>query len=254
MAKNSRGGKVGTASATLPPPAQSDTTPPKIDDTQQAQPMSTQYDNFMKMSDDQKAQAISDAISQDIPDHLNKRSDFQKLIYNLGMNDKPQVVDDKTLNSMNGTEIYRTVNAVYDRQTDLSFTAPQIAKQIQAGKITRVSSGGTAVYGDGIYFADSKFGSASSGNTRGNVQITCMMREKLKGNAKVISYYSAQSGISNEIKNNTKLGKVLNKCNRTSQASIYALSKGYNVIDAGNGYYNILNRNAVTMSQTVNQI
>ena len=226
----------------------------KVDDTQQAQPMSTQYDAFMKMSDDQRADAIKTAISQDIPDHLNKNSDFKKLIYNLGMNDKPTVVDDATLNSMNGTEIYRTVNSVYDRKTDLNFTAPQIAKQIQAGKITRVSSGGTAVYGDGIYFADSKFGSASYGNTRGNVQKTCIMRAKLNSNAKLINYYSASSGASQEIRKGTKLGQVLNRCSNTSRASIYALAKGYNVIDAGNGYYNILNRNAVTMSDSFNAI
>ena len=256
MAKSSRGGKVGATSNALPPPqpAQDSTTQPQIDNTQQAQPMSTQYDAFMKMTDDQKADAIKTAISQDIPDHLNKNSDFQKLIYNLGMNDKPTVVDDATLNSMNGTEIYRTVNSVFDRKTDLSFTAPQIAKQIQAGKITRVSSGGTAVYGDGIYFADSKFGSASYGNTRGNVQKTCMMRAKLNSNAKLINYYSASSGASQEIRKGTKLGQVLNRCAPTSRASVYALAKGYNVIDAGNGYYNILNRNAVTMSNSFNAI
>lgn len=257
MAKSSRGGKIGAApSGTLPPPqpANDNATQPKIDDTQQAQPMSTQYDAFMQMTDDQKATAISTAISQDIPDHLNKSSDFQKLIYNLGMNDKPQVVDDATLNSMNGTEIFRTVNSVYDRKTDISFTAPQIAKQTQAGKITRVSSDGSAVYGDGIYFADTKGSSASYGRTRGDVQRTCMMRAKLNSNAKVINYFTASSGASREINNNTALGKTLSKCNRTSRASIYALAKGYNVIDAGNGYYNVLNRNAVTMSQTVNAI
>lgn len=224
------------------------------EDTQQAPAMSAQYDAFMKMSDDQKAAAIVQAISQDIPDHLNKGSDFQRLIYNLGMNDKPQVVDDATLNKMNGTEIFRTVNAVYDRATDLSFTAPQIAKQTQAGKITRVSSDSSAVYGDGIYFADSRSGSAVYGRTRGNVQKTCMMRAKLNSNAKAIGYYTAAQGVSQEINSGSKLGQALKKCNYSSRASVYALAKGYNVIDAGNGYYSVLNRNAVTMSQNVNAI
>lgn len=255
MAKSSRGGKVGSISGgSLPAPADDNTTSAQVDNTQQAPPMSSQYDAFMQMTDDQKAVAISTAISQDIPDHLNKNSDFQKLIYNLGMNDKPQVVDDATLNGMNGTEIFRTVDAVYDRSTDISYTAPQIAKQVQAGKITRVSSGGKAVYGDGIYFADNKRDSAVYGSTRGNVQKTCMMRAKLNSNAKVVSYTSAVRGVSNEISSNTALGNALKKCNSASRASIYALAKGYNVIDAGNGYYNILNRNAMTMSKNVNSI
>ena len=50
------------------------------------------------------------------------------------------------------------------------------------------------------------------------------------------------------------LGKALKNCDRDSQASIYAMAKGYNVITSGHGYYNILNRNAVTMSKTISSI
>lgn len=262
MAKGSRGGQraggatsgSGQLQPQQQPQAQAQQQQPQIDDTQQAQAMSTQYSAFMQMSDDQKADAIKTAISQGIPDHLNKQSDYQKLIYNLGMNDKPTLVDDATLDSMKGTEVFRTVNSVYDRSTDLSFTAPQIAKQTQAGKITRVSNGGTAVYGDGIYFATDKKDSSYYGNTRGNVNKTCMMRAKLNNNANIISYRNAVSGVSQEISKGTKLGKILRNCNRTSQASIYALAKGYNVIDAGNGYMNVINRGALTMSKTVKPI
>lgn len=262
MAKGSRGGQraggatsgSGQLQPQQQPQAQAQQQQPQIDDTQQAQAMSTQYSAFMQMSDDQKADAIKTAISQGIPDHLNKQSDYQKLIYNLGMNDKPTLVDDATLDSMKGTEVFRTVNAVYDRSTDLSFTAPQIAKQTQAGKITRVSNGGRAVYGDGIYFATDKSESSYYGSTRGNVNKTCMMRAKLNNNAKVISHRNAVTGVSQEISKGTKLGKVLRNCNRSSQASIYALAKGYNVIDAGNGYMNIINRGALTMSKTVKPI
>ena len=56
------------------------------------------------------------------------------------------------------------------------------------------------------------------------------------------------------INSGSKLGQALKKCNYSSRASVYALAKGYNVIDAGNGYYSVLNRNAVTMSQNVNAI
>ena len=247
------GGKRTGASGSgqLQPQAQQQQ--PQIDDTQQAQAMSTQYDNFMKMNDDQKADVISNMIAQGVPAHLAD-NDFQKMIYNIGLNDKPQLVDDATLDSMNGTELWRTVNNVYDRQNDISFTADQIARQVQAGKVTRVSDNGGSVYGRGIYFASDKHGSTTYGNTRGDVKRTAQIRCKLNSNAKVIDHRKATQGVSAEIRSGSKLGKVLRGCDRDSQVSIYAMAKGYNVITNGRSYYNILNRNAVTMSKTISAI
>lgn len=259
MAKGSRGGQRANGSLSgggniqPTPQTQQQTQQPQVDDTQQAQAMSAQYDAFMQMTDDQKADVIDAMIKQGVPAHLAD-NDFQKMIYNIGLNDKPQLVDDDTLDSMNGTELWRTVNNVYDRQNDISYTADQIARQVQAGRVTRVSDTGGSVYGRGIYFADSKSESSYYGNTRGNVQKTAQIRCKLNSNAKVISYSKAGLGVSSEIMNGTKLGKVLKKCDRQSQTSIYALAKGYNVITSGHGYYNVLNRNAVTMSNGIKPI
>lgn len=225
----------------------------QVDDTQQAQAMSAQYDAFMQMTDDQKADVIDSMIKQGVPVHLAD-NDFQKMIYNIGLNDKPQLVDDATLNSMNGTELWRTVNNVYDRQNDISYTADQIARQVQAGRVTRVSDNGGSVYGRGIYFADNQYDSTLYGNTRGNVQKTAQIRCKLNSNANVISHSKATRGVSAEIRSGSKLGKVLRKCDHDSQVSIYAMAKGYNVITSGHGYYNVLNRNAVTMSKTISSI
>lgn len=252
--KTRRGGRRSGASQTASQATQS-VSAPQVDTTQQASPLSSQYDSFVQMNDDQKADAIAAAVSKDIPDHLNKNSDYQRLIYNLGMNDKPTVVDDNTFNAMSGNTIYRTVDAVYDRQTDISFTAPQIAKQVQAGKITRVSSDSKAYYGDGIYFAGSTYGSTGYGSTRGDINKTCMMKAKLNSNAKIINYRDAVSGVQNEIASGSKLGQQLRKCKSTSQASIYALSKGYNVIyDRNADYYNVINRGALTMSSTISAV
>ena len=262
MAKGSRGGQraggttsgSGNIQPTATPQAQQ-AQQPQVDDTQQAQAMSAQYDAFMQMSDDQKADIIDNMIKQGVPSHLAD-NDFQKMIYNIGLNDKPQLVDDATLNSMNGTELWRTVNNVYDQQNDISYTADQIARQVQAGRVTRVSDNGGSVYGRGIYFANDKTESTYYGNTRGNVKKTAQIRCKLNSNANIIRYDKARSGVSSEISKGTKLGKVLQKCDRASQASIYAMAKGYNIIqdDRGVGYYNILNRNAVTMSKTISAI
>lgn len=222
----------------------------QVDDTQVASAFSTDYNSFMAMNDDEKADFIATNIQQGVPVHL-AQNDFQKFVYNSGLNEKPDVVDDATLNTMTGTELFRTVNNVYDSKNDISYNADQIAKQVQSGRVTRVSDNGGSVYGRGIYFADDYSGSTSYGNTTGNVKKTAVVRAKLNNNAKVINYYTAEAGVSSEIKSGSKLGRTLRKCDTSSQVSIYAMSKGYNVISSGNGYFNILNRNAITMSKDV---
>lgn len=222
----------------------------QVDDTQVASAFSADYDAFMAMSDDDKADFITANIKQGVPAHL-AQNDFQRFVYNSGLSEKPDVVDDATLNTMTGTEIFRTVNNVYDRKNDISYNADQIAKQVMAGRVTRVSDNGGSVYGRGIYFADNYGSSTSYGNTTGNVKKTAVVRGKLNNNAKVINYYNADTGVTKEIKSGSKLGKVLSKCDSDSRVSIYAMSKGYNVISSGHGYLNVLNRNAITMSSSV---
>lgn len=244
-AKSSLGTMAG--GATLPPQADSNT---QVDNTQVANAFSADYDKFMAMSDDDKADFISANVKQGVPAHL-AQNDFQRFIYNSGLNEKPAVVSDATLDTMTGTEIFRTVNNVYDRQNDISYTAPQIAKQVTQGRHTRVSDTGGSVYGRGIYFADSYSSSTTYGSTGGNVNKTAVIRGKLNSNAKVINHSSAVSGARQEMSRGTKLGRVLSKCDSASQASIYAMSKGYNVISSGHGYLNILNRNAITVSSDI---
>lgn len=244
-ARSSLGTVVGGATLTQ----QSDTNV-QVDNTQVASAFSADYNKFMAMTDDEKADFISANIKQGVPDHLADNS-FQRFIYNSGLNEKPDVVSDATLDAMTGTEIFRTVNNVYNKQKDLSYTGEQIAKQVSSARYTRVSDDGGSVYGRGIYFANSYSGSTSYGNTRGDVKKTAVMRGKLNNNAKIINYSTARSGASQEIAKGSKLGKVLSRCDSDSRASVYAMSKGYNVISSGHGYFNILNRNAITVSSDI---
>lgn len=260
MAKSSRGGKrtAGSSASTVnaatqkvnPQNSQVQQTQPQVDTTQQAQSFSTNYNNFMDMSDDQKADAISNLASQDAPVFLAD-NDFQKFTYNLGLNDKPQLVDDNVLDTMNGTELFRTVNSVNDSTNRMRWDADTIASQVQRGSVTRVSDSGGSVYGRGIYFADDYGESNLYGNTRGNIKKTAVVRAKLNSNAKIITYSKATSGMLSEMRSGSKLGKALRKCDQASAVSIYAMAKGYNVITSGGGYYNILSRNAITMSKTI---
>ena len=221
-----------------------------VDDTQVAGGFSADYDAFMAMSDDDKADFIGANIKGGVPAHL-AQNDFQRFVYNSGLNEKPNVVSDATLDTMTGTEIFRTVNSVYDSKNDVSYNADQIAKQVMAGRVTRVSDNGGSVYGRGIYFANSYNSSTGYGNSSGNVKKTAVMRGKLNNNAKVINYNTASQGAMKEMSSGSKLGKVLRKCDGDSRVSIYAMSKGYNVISSGHGYLNVLNRNAITMSSDI---
>ena len=244
----SSSGKMGmTGGAPLPPQADSST---QVDDTQVASAFSADYDAFMAMSDDDKADFIGASLAQGVPAHL-AQNDFQRFVYNSGLNDKPNVVDDATLDTMTGTEVFRTVNSVYDSSNDISYSADQIAKQVMAGRVTRVSDNGGSVYGRGIYFADDYGGSTAYGGSSGSVKKTAVMRGKLNANAKVVNYYTARQGVSQEMASGSKLGKVLRRCDSDSRVSIYAMAKGFNVISSGHGYLNVLNRNAITMSSDV---
>ena len=261
MAKGSRGGKrtgasisgmtINMAQKIANSPVQNQANQqPQVDTTQQAQAFSTNYDNFMKMTDDQKAQAIANLSNQDVPVFLAD-NDFQKFTYNLGLNDKLQLVDDNVLDTMTGTELFRNVNAINDTRNRIRYNADDIASQVQRGSVTRVSDNGGSSYGRGIYFADDYGESSFYGKTKGNIKKTAVVRCKLNSNAKVISYNKATSGLRQEISSGSKLGKALSKCDHASQVSLYAMAKGYNVIHSGHSYYNILSRNAVTMSSTI---
>ena len=256
MAKRNVGGKRATSgnwSAGLSNKAiqaqQTTDANTQVDTTTQAGDFGESYEDFLKMTEDQKADAIEKAIAQPIPSHLSD-TDFQRMLYNLDFNDKPDLVADAKLDAMNGTELFRTVNNVYDSANDLHYSPTDIAKQIQRGTTTRTSDTGGSMYGRGIYFADSYRGSAGYGNYYDDITKTAIVRAKLNSNAKVINYYTASSGASREISNGTKLGKLLSKCDSASRPSIYAVVKGYNVIN-DTGYYNVLNRKAITMSKDV---
>ena len=253
MPKPYRGGK-GASGAPVINNAQPavDNTPPVIDTTQPTNNISPSYQAFLSMTDDDKADAISKAFGTDVPSFLSN-SDFQKLTYALKLNDKPTLVDDKTLDQMAGVDLYRTVNATKDTINRMTFDATDIASQILKGSVTRVSDTGGSAYGRGLYFANSyRESTVYYGNTTGNIKQTAVVRGKLNANAKVISASQALSSARAEIASGSRLGNVLARADRHSQRSIWALAKGYNVmVDNSSGYYVVLNRTALTMSDQI---
>lgn len=263
MAKSTRGGKAGSSSFTTIPtfaaaaqPAPQPTPQPIPQPIPQPvvqpapQPASSaDFDAFRKMTDDQKADAITQAAKTQVPVFL-AQNDLQKVLYGLKLNDKPTLVDDSVLDTMPGKELFRNVNATNDPVHRIKYSAQDIAQQTIRGSVTRVSDTGGSVHGRGIYFGDSYSSSAVYGNTRGNISQTAVVRGKLNPTAKIISTHAAAAGVSAEIASGSKLGKVLSRIGSTDRTAIWSLAKGYDVMVANNGYHVVINRSALTMSKT----
>lgn len=261
MAKSTRGGKAGSSSFTTIPtfaaaaqPAPQPTPQPIPQSVVQPAPqpvISADYDAFKKMTDDQKADAITQAAKTPVPVFL-AQNDLQKVLYGLKLNDKPVLVDDSVLDTMPGKELFRTVNATSNQQYRMKFTATDIAQQTIRGSVTRVSDTGGSVHGRGIYFADSYGGSTAYGNTRGNANKTAVVRVKLSPTAKTISTHAAATGVSAEIASGSKLGRALSRIGSTDRTAVWSLAKGYDAMVASNGYHVVINRSALVASKTIN--
>lgn len=205
------------------------------------------FDKFKNMTDDEKAQVIIDSMGVTTPSFLDD-SYLQKLSYYTGLSDKPQLVDEATLNSMSGQDLWRSVSSNYDRVNDINHTSREIAQQVMRGDYTMYSDSGGSVHGRAIYFDTTK-GSYGSGNGYS------IMHAKIASSAKMKSESTVRNGLSKEIASGSKLGNVLNKIQRStdyaSAMGVYCLSKGIDGYTDGYGYHMIINRKALVMSKTI---
>ena len=201
------------------------------------------FDKFSQMTDDQKADVINDALGVGVPIFLDD-SGLQRFTYFTGMSDKPTVVADSKLDSMKGTEIYRTVSNTYNSSTDIGYTAHDICDQVAKGDFTMYSASGGSVHGRAIYFADSLGGSTAYGGGR-----SMTMRAKITG-GKGISEDALSIQYGKAIASGDKLAKACDKAGYTDGMSIYALAKGYTHYTSRGGYNMILNRSCLTVSDT----
>lgn len=203
------------------------------------------YSDYMKLSDDEKADAMAEIFKQDIPNFLDN-SYTQKLLYYTDIEGKPQLASDSALDGMSGKELFRTIHDVYDRQTDVNYTAKQIYNQLAKGDYTAVSGSGGSAYGKGIYFASS-YRDSTAYRSSGRTNLT--MRAKLNGNARVISYSVAGQRMMKEARSGSKLGRMYAGMGQHDATSIWALNNGYNVVaDSYSGYHVVLDRRALTLS------
>ena len=249
MAKGSRGGRrATTGTGSIAPQAQT-ARPQTAQQVLQAlaDGDTVSFDSFMSLTEDERADAIAEIMGQDVPNFLDD-SVTQKILYYTELDEKPTVVADSALDKLPGKSFFRTVNKEWDPKQDVFYSAKDIYDQIVGGDFTRVSSSGGSAYGKGIYFADDYHHSARYYGKYNGTKDTVTMRMKFNGFRKPISDNASTRGVYNEISRGTKLGKVLRRIGDSSdQQSVYALAKGYNVIDGGS-YQSVIDRRAITMS------
>ena len=207
------------------------------------------FDKFQKMTDDEKADVVTDALNTAVPAFLDD-SGIQRFAYYTGMSDKPTVVSDAAMDSIKGQDLFRTVNDAYNRQTDVGYTSKDIADQISKGSYTMYSDSGGSAHGKAIYFAGNYYESSVYGSTGKNPKT---MRAKITS-GKAIDEGKLDTMYTNAVNSGDKLARACFRADSGSARNLYALAKGYSVItpsyNKSSGYYMVLNRGALTVSDT----
>ena len=204
------------------------------------------FSEFEQMTDDKKAAVVDDALRTGVPMFLDD-SGIQRFAYFTGLSDKPAIVTDSQLNSIQGTEIFRTVGDAYNSKTDIGYTGNDIAKQIMYGDFTMYSDSGGSAHGKAIYFADNYSDSAGYGYGKKN---PVTVRGKITG--KTITESQLTNDYRKALARGDKLAKACSNAGDSQEArNLYGLCKGYDVMSSSYGYQMVLNRRGITMSDTI---
>lgn len=202
------------------------------------------FDKFEQMTDDEKAQVVTDALGCGVPMFLED-SGLQRFAYYTGMSKKPNVVSDAQLDKMQGTEIYRGVHDAYNRSTDIGYSSNDIYKQVRDGDFTMFSDSGGSAHGKAIYFGS--YSDARMYAQGGHAPLA--MRAKITS-GKVINESTLSRQYSSALKRGDKLALACSNAGWDSSRNLYALAKGYSAIDSGGTYKMVLRRDCLSISTT----
>ena len=202
-----------------------------------------------QMSDKDLHDLLLAITKQDLPDYLMPNQQ-QRFVYALGINGKPIVEDDATFakNSKGQTVIYNAQNSA--NLNGYTLTADDIHDFLKYGDDTLQQNG---IYGNGIYFSNSKTGSAGYGKRQSKARFN-------PATAKIVTMNQLKSEYDAWTKTHPLSQKALgytkahNSGYGTNTYSQFALLKGYNVISAnvggGETYYSVLDRSALIYSKS----
>ena len=202
-------------------------------------PSGVSYSQFMSMTEDERFDVMDKIINDRsivTPDYLDN-SVSSKVIYALGMDNKPAVVSDAQLDAMQGRELFRTV---YEKGTMPPPSSDAILDQIRNGDYTQMSDSGGSAHGRAIYFATAYHDSAIYGHGERNAMV---MRAKINPNAKVVREMNLYSQMQAKSSFMSKFGNV----NHRDQYALFAVSQGIDGWYSGS-YTMIVNRGALTAS------
>lgn len=205
-------------------------------------PSGITFAQYMKMSEGQKLQTLRSILSDNsitVPNYLDD-SATTKVIYALGMDNKPVVVSDSAFDNIPGVEMFRTVR---DTNSPPPY-ATDILDQVRYGDYTQMSGIGGSVFGRALYFATDFGDSQVYGHGRPSAT---MARAKIDPKAKIIT----DTTLDNRMSKNSAWMNLPNSSYDDGKA-LYALSHG---IDGwreprGGTYRMIVNRGAIIMSDT----
>lgn len=202
-----------------------------------------------QMSDAQLTQLYQQSRNVDMPNHLNDVADkTQRFVYMAGVNGKPQVLDQasfdqylKDNNIPRSQVLARTTGgASYTvNGTTINLSDNQVCDLIKYGDLNYVGGKhGGQLYGGGTYF-DMNGGRPTGYNGRQT------MIAVLSPTAKTIDKYQLSRQTTQWAKSHPNFAKAVGPFSN-SNASIYALAQGYNVITGGS-YHNVIDRTAIVM-------
>lgn len=204
-----------------------------------------------QMTDDQLATLYQQSKTVDMPNHLNDVADAtQKFVYMAGVNAKPQVLDKASFDQyLKDNNIPR--NQVMSRSTGganytvngttIRLSPSQVTDLTKYGELNYVGGKhGGQVYGAGTYFDMN--GGGNTGYASGATMIGV-----LSPSAKVISKNQLKNQTAQWARSHPNFARAVGSFNN-SNASIYALAQGYNVIKSDyGGYHNVIDRSALVM-------
>lgn len=104
-----------------------------------------QVKSFSKMSEDQRVNAIANALNNKSPDDM-----LEDVIYRLSDNEKPLTASDDDILATGSEIIYKTFTPRYDKKEGKRLTADELAKKLYNGE--NVERPGRNRYGVGNYF------------------------------------------------------------------------------------------------------
>lgn len=230
-------------------------------------PVTTNSTQFSNMSDSEMAQLVRDAKRAILPNHMSDKKDLtQQVVFQLGLNDKPQVLDRKSFddfirdNNIDKNEVLtRTINpSQYINQmgTNINLSADQIANMLKYSRFNYI--GGKYYgqsYGAGTYFAANGYNAIGKDTGYGRGLNQTSISAVLNPNtAKVISLSQLRSLARSFENSHPQFTRAVGGYS-SSNASIYALAMGYNVIadrssgNSGGDYVNVIDRRAIVYLQ-----